>query len=143
MQLKCAAVTSAEDLQACLALRKEVFVREQNVLQSLETDGLDEAARHFAVWAGERIVATARVRFMGSAAKIERVAVLRDFRGMGCGAFLMKYIMQEVAAGGNVRLFKLNAQVDSMPFYEKLGFKKHGPEFLDAGIPHYAMVCER
>ena len=33
----------------------------------------------------------------------------------------------------------LEAQTDAIPFYEKLGFVAHGPEFDDAGIAHRRM----
>ncbi len=34
----------------------------------------------------------------------------------------------------------LAAQVQALPFYERLGFQAHGDIFLDAGIPHRNMT---
>lgn len=143
MQIKCFPVTTAEEMTDCLAIRRKVFVEEQHVPEEMEYDGLDAASRHFAVRGDEGLIATCRVRLIGSAAKIERVAVLKDYRSRGIGGVLMKYILQEFARTGDIELFKLGAQSEAVPFYEKLGFVKRGQEYIDAGIPHYDMVLER
>ena len=143
MQVKCFPVTTEEEMKQCFEIRREVFVGEQEVPQDLEIDGLDPAARHFAVKGDGEIVATCRVRLMGSAAKIERVAVLKDYRSKGIGRVLMKYIMNELGRQGDIQLFKLSSQSHAVPFYEKLGFRTRGGEYLEAGIPHYDMVLEK
>jgi predicted GNAT family N-acyltransferase len=33
----------------------------------------------------------------------------------------------------------MHAQTDVIPFYEKMGFKKSGGEFEEAGIMHFKM----
>jgi predicted GNAT family N-acyltransferase len=138
----CQEITSDKDRQICLAIRWQVFVEEQGVPMDLERDGLDAQARHFAVKEEDKIIATSRVRMMGSAAKIERVAVLKEFRSKGIGMILMRYILQDLTKAGNVCLFRLSSQADAIPFYEKLGFRTRGPEYMDAGMPHYDMVKE-
>ena len=143
MQIKCFPVTSDDDLQSCFAIRREVFVGEQNVPENLEIDGMDPSARQFGVRTDGKIIATCRVRLVGSAAKIERVAVLKDYRNKGVGRVLMKYLLQELGKGGDIQLFKLSSQAQAVPFYEKLGFKTRGGEYMDAGIPHYDMVLEK
>lgn len=140
--MTCQEITVPEEAEACFALRRLVFVGEQKVPLDLEVDGLDAAARHFAVKSGGKIVATCRVRIIGSAAKIERVAVLKDFRRMGIGETLMKYVLQVLPRTGDIQLLKLSSQADAVPFYEKLGFNTRGNEYLDAGMPHYDMVRE-
>lgn len=143
MQIRCLPVTQSVDMETCMGIRHKVFVEEQQVPLDLEVDGLDPAARHFAVQADGRIIATCRVRLMGSAAKIERVAVLKEHRSRGVGGVLMKYILQEMSKAGDIQLFKLSAQAEAVPFYEKLGFRTRGSEYMDAGIPHYDMVLEK
>ena len=34
----------------------------------------------------------------------------------------------------------LGAQLQALPFYEKLGYTAEGQEFIDAGIPHREMI---
>lgn len=138
----CQEALSAEDRQACLTLRQEVFVREQNVPPELEVDGLDPACRHFAVKVRARTIATCRIRTLDTAAKIERVAVAKDFRGMGAGKKLMEHIIRLLAQSPGLDRLKLSSQTHAVPFYEKLGFTPHGSEYLDAGIPHYDMLLK-
>lgn len=142
MTTVCQEITAPQDLQDCFALRRHVFVEEQGVPAALETDGNDMIARHFALKINDAIVATCRVRRIGGAAKIERVAVLSDYRGKGIGHELMKYVLQALTSTGDIQLLKLSSQADAVPFYERLNFKKRGPEYMEAGIPHYEMVRE-
>lgn len=147
MQIKCFPIVTAEDRARAHALRHEVFVGEQGVTPEVERDGLDDAARHFGVLVNDGVrdtfVGTCRVRLMGSAAKVERVAVDKNYRQLGIGRVLMRYIINEFTKGGDIRLFKLSAQSFSVPFYEKLGFKARGGEYIEAGMPHYDMILEK
>jgi ElaA protein len=34
----------------------------------------------------------------------------------------------------------LGAQTHAIPFYESIGYRAFGPEYLDAGIPHRDML---
>jgi predicted GNAT family N-acyltransferase len=142
MSITCHEISTSADRDACFALRQEVFVGEQQVPSDLEWDGQDDQARHFALKSDGKIIATCRVRRIGSAAKIERVAVQKDCRGRGIGRTLMKYVLQVLKGAGNIELLKLSSQVSAIPFYEKLGFKARGHEYIDAGMPHYDMVRE-
>lgn len=147
MQIKCFPIATTEDRDRAFALREEVFVGEQNVAPEIERDGQDDAARHFGVTVKidgrETFVGTCRVRLMGSAAKIERVAVDPGYRKLGIGRVLMRYIINEFSKSGEIRLFKLAAQSFAVPFYEKLGFKTRGGEYIEAGMPHYDMILEK
>jgi predicted GNAT family N-acyltransferase len=143
MQIKCFPVSSDDDMNVCHGIRHTVFVGEQGVDPALEQDGLDAAARHFGVTVDGKLIATCRVRLMGSAAKVERVAVLKEYRSRGVGGVLMKYILQELGRTGDIQLFKLSSQAQAVPFYERLGFKKRGNEYMEAGMPHYDMILEK
>ena len=142
MKMICQEITSFQEKKVCLSIRLKIFVSEQKTPVELEMDGLDNIARHFAVKMGDKIIATCRIRRMGSAVKIERVAVLKDFRHKGVGRRLMKYVLQDMRSAGNIQLFKLRSRVSNAPFYEKLGFRAHGNEYINVNIPHYDMVKE-
>ena len=143
MQVRCFPVSTEEELKVCFDIRRAGFVAEQNVPADLEMDGKDSAARHFGVLVDGEIIGTCRVRLVGSAAKIERVAILKDYRGKGIGRILMRYILNEMRRDPTIELFRLSSQAYAVPFYEKLGFKTRGSEYLEAGIPHYDMVLEK
>lgn len=143
MQVKCFPVTTEEEMKVCFDIRREAFVAEQNVPAELERDEKDAASRHFGVLVDGEIIGTCRVRLMGSAAKIERVAILKAYRGKGIGRALMKYILAELRKEPMIELFRLSSQAFAVPFYEKLGFRTRGSEYLEAGIPHYDMILEK
>jgi predicted GNAT family N-acyltransferase len=124
--------------KAAFNLRHDVFVVEQGVPAEVETDEDDRTALHFvAIHEGE-VVGTLRVVLKPEHAKIGRVAVRREQRGLGIARRLMEVAMDKCRASGIDR-FYLAAQIDKVSLYEKFGFVAFGPEFMDAGIPHRAM----
>ena len=129
------------DLEACRQLRRRVFIEEQGVSEAEEWDGRDAQAMHLLGWLDNRPVATARMFREGDTGKIGRVCVLREARGTGAGAAIMRAALEALRNDG-ARFAKLASQSYALPFYEKLGFSAYGPEYLDAGIPHRDMVLE-
>jgi predicted GNAT family N-acyltransferase len=123
------------DFETCFLLRVEVFVQEQKVPAEEERDEYDETALHFLARHDGEPVGTARVLLKPDGAKITRVAVRKSARGLGIGAALMRHIEANVAA----QQFMLDAQTHALPFYQSLGYKPVGEEFLEAGIPHFRM----
>ena len=132
-------VRRTEDLKSCHALRRAVFIEEQEVPEDLEVDGLDDTALHLLATLDGRPVGTARMLLKGATGKIGRVCVLRDLRGQGVGAALIRAAVEELRRLGLAQA-KLGSQVHAIPFYEKLGFTAEGPVYDDAGIPHRDMV---
>ena len=76
--------------------------------------------------------------FHAGTAKIGRVCVLKDQRGRGLGAALIRAALETSA--GRAETAKLSAQVQALGLYEGLGFVAMGPVYLDAGIDHQDMV---
>lgn len=131
-------ITVTDDFPACAAIRRRVFIEEQNVPEELELDDRDATAVHLLASRDGRPIGTARLLIEGETAKIGRVALLPEERGTGAGAALMRAALDELRARG-VRTAKLGAQTYAIGFYEKLGFTAYGPEYDDAGIPHRDM----
>lgn len=135
--------SGAEEREICYQQRHAVFVEEQGVPQDMERDEYDErGATHFLGFEDGRPVATARIVIKETTAKIGRVVVVREARGRGYGVSMMKAVMDHVDTGKLAADFLLDAQVDAVAFYERLGFTRKGDVFLDAGIPHVRMVRE-
>lgn len=130
---------SPEELSTCLAIRREVFIVGQNVPEALEVDGRDGECTHVIAFVDGEPCGTARVRITPEgSAKVERVAVLDRCRGRSVGRALMARVEEEIRALGR-REAVLGAQVEVIPFYEKLGWVVEGPVFMDANIPHRKM----
>lgn len=132
-------VTTEEEKQLAFDVRKKVFVEEQGVPLHLELDEFDKTAAHFIVQEDDHTIAAARVREVSpGVGKIERVCVLKEYRGKRLGILIMEQVEKYAVEYGWKKL-KLNAQSYAIPFYEKLGYIVTSPEFLDAYIPHRAM----
>lgn len=130
-------------LKKAYAIRRQVFIEEQNVPEKLEMDAYDEApsTQHFLLCAQDGCaLGTARVRpYDAHTAKVERVAVLAEARGTGGGRMLMEAV-QNAAEKAGCRRLKLAAQVHARKFYEQLGFEAQGDTYYEAGILHIDMV---
>ncbi|GHA15318.1 GNAT family N-acetyltransferase [Oceanisphaera arctica] len=117
------------------AIREAVFMQEQGVSPELEFDGLDASAMQVLVAVDGKYVGTGRMLDDGH---IGRIAILRDYRGLGLGGRVVQALVDEAARRGYPRVY-LGAQTHAVDFYTKLGFTPYGDEFMDAGIPHLAM----
>jgi predicted GNAT family N-acyltransferase len=141
-----APVVTAEQREAVFAIRMLVFVEEQAVPPEEELDVYDLTADHFMARLRSTapddpagIVATARLVDKGAGlGKIGRVAVLKEHRGKGVGAALMRSVEAAARAQSFAELI-LEAQVYAIPFYEKLGYAAEGEVFDDCGIDHRLM----
>jgi len=122
-------------------IRRRVFVEEQRVAPDEEWDAHDEAGSgtlHFVARDGERALGCARLRSVEGAGKIERVAVLGEARERGLGRALMEAAETAAWRRGAERLL-IHAQTQGIPFYERIGWRALGPEFVEAGIAHREM----
>lgn len=135
-------ITSASDLEAALQIRYRVFVDEQGVPLEEERDSYDDTALHLLARVDGAAAGTARLVVLPASGKVGRVAVLPEFRGQGIGEALMAEAHALAAELGLPELV-LDAQVQVIGFYEKLGYTAEGPEFLDAGILHRRMTWRR
>lgn len=120
------------------ALRREVFVIEQQVPEEIEHDADDLTATHIVGIMDGAVVAVARMLLGPDHAKIGRVAVARSHRGLRLGARLIEFAVEAARERGQPRCY-LESQVDKIGFYTRLGFVAFGDEFMDAGIAHRRM----
>ena len=125
------------DRQACLEIRDKVFVKEQGIPKELEFD--DDKVRALNLYAliKYKHVGTARIRRTKNGIKLERFAVLKNYRGMGVGKALVNFILDNASETDRIYL---HAQEPVIGFYLSLGFSKLGAKFMEAGIPHWEMV---
>jgi predicted GNAT family N-acyltransferase len=130
-------VTDPADLEKVFAIRREVFVGEQNCPPELEWEHEDES-NHFLATVDGVPAGASRWRKTDKGYKLERFAVLKNFRGHGVGQALVQTVLNDLPDG--VDYVYLHAQVQAVTLYERFGFVKTGPEFEEAGIWHYKMI---
>jgi predicted GNAT family N-acyltransferase len=125
---------------AIQGVRRSVFHIEQGVDPSFDLDGKDETADHILAYVENQAVGTVRVRYLDNqTAKIERLAVVSDFRGQGIGKRLMEEALN-IAANQQINTVVIHAQDYVKSLYLKLGFFPEGELFEEAGIAHVKMI---
>jgi predicted GNAT family N-acyltransferase len=130
-------VTDPTDLEKVFAIRREVFVVEQNCPPELEWEFEDKSNHFLATVSGEPAGAS-RWRKTDKGYKLERFAVLEKFRGMGVGQELVKTVLNDLPK--DAEYVYMHAQIQAVSLYEKFNFVKTGPEFEEAGIRHFKMI---
>lgn len=130
-------VVSEKDFDAIHRIRRKVFIEEQNCPPELEWENEDECV-HFLATVDKVAAGTARWWPTNKGIKLQRFAVLQEFRGIGVGQALVQAVLDDLPAG-TLHVY-LHAQIQACSLYEKFGFVKEGPEFDEVGIRHYKMV---
>ena len=123
-------------------IRTEVFLDEQKF--SMEFDEIDDIAAHLVLF-DDNGAAAGVCRYFFSEEKnccmIGRVAVDKAHRGQGLGSVIMLEAEKLIREDGYSKI-AVSAQCRVSPFYESLGYKKTGEEYLDEYCPHIMMVKE-
>ncbi|GAA4450591.1 GNAT family N-acetyltransferase [Nibrella saemangeumensis] len=134
-------ITNPAELEKAFAIRREVFVEEQQVPADEEYDEFEESSRHFLALANGEPCGTARWRQTPKGIKLERFAVRQAFRGQGVGRALVRAVLDDVFRHhAQPELVYMHAQVSAMPLYTGFGFEPVGDLFDECGIMHYKMV---
>ena len=126
--------------QTALDIRRTVFIEEQHIPLSIEIDSLENECLHAVLYTDtHQAIATARMLPVNETTwKIQRVAVLKSYRGKKFGHTLLNEIIR-LAKEKQMTGLILNAQQASIEFYKKLGFEEVGELFFEAAIPHQSM----
>ena len=133
-------VTEQPDLDKVFAIRREVFVDEQNCPPELEWEFEDEST-HFLATVDGVPAGACRWRKTDKGYKLERFAVLKSSRGYGVGQALVQAALNDLPT--DATYVYLHAQIQAVTLYERFGFEKTGPMFEEAGIQHYKMVLNK
>lgn len=132
--------STAQDLDAGYALRRDVFETEQNIPRPLDRDPYDYSADHVVAFDERgRCVGTGRmVRVDARTAQVGRMAVAKDARKSGVGALVLE-ALERMAALRGLSDVVVASQLPAETFYRNRGFVRQGEPFLDQGVPHVAM----
>ena len=137
-------ITLEDDLKIAFHIRKEVFVKEQNVPLEDEFDEFDTLnglAEHILVYFNDQPVGTGRVRWVDSFGKLERICILEPYRKFGLGKVITR-TLEEIAEEKGLSRVKLHGQTHAEGFYKKLGYQTSSDVFMEDGIPHVLMTKE-
>src|SRR3989338_2930661 len=108
-----------------ISIRIAVFVMEQNCSLEHEVDGHENDAKHVIALIDGKPAGCGRIIGTQGKTKLERLAVLREYRGEGVGRKIMEFMISQ-CKGKEVFI---HAQAHLQGFYESLGFKAEGEAF--------------
>jgi predicted GNAT family N-acyltransferase len=128
-------------MEQAWALRRRVFIEEQQVPEATEMDADDALAFHVLALEDKVPVGCGRMVRHRDHVKIGRMAVVRERRGEGIGSRILEFLM-EAARRQGFRKAVLHAQLHAEGFYLKCGYLPDGDAFEEAGIMHRRMERE-
>ena len=73
--------------------------------------------------------------------RLRQMAVTSGLQGKGIGRVLMSFA-ENIARDKGFKIMTMHARDNAIGFYEKLGYKKIGNQFLEVTIPHFIMEKE-
>jgi predicted GNAT family N-acyltransferase len=117
-------------------IRRQVFVIEQNCPEEIEWE-YEEESHHYIALYDNLPVGTARWRETENGIKLERFAVLEQYRNKKIGKALLIILLSDTENLNRKRY--LHAQIEAKNFYLKNGLSAKGENFWEAGIEHVKM----
>ena len=113
---------SSLEFDQARAIRAAVFMAEQNCPYAEEFDGNDYSATHFVGYVDDEPAATLRVRYFGTFVKIERLSVLKRFRGQAIADEIIRCALEFLSRKGYRKAYG-HPQLRLVPLWAKYGFR--------------------
>ena len=135
-------ITTTDELEQALKIRRKVFVEEQGVPLEDEYDEFDKLngkCDHILVYYNGEPVGAGRVRSVEGYGKLERICILQEYRKFGLGKVIIAKL-EEIAAERGDSKVKLHGQTHAEGFYKKLGYETNSDVFMEDGIAHVLMT---
>ena len=73
--------------------------------------------------------------------RLRQMAVLNDLQGKGIVRALMNFA-ENLARDRGYKIVRMHARNNVVGFYEKVGYKVKGDQFIEVTIPHFVMEKE-
>jgi predicted GNAT family N-acyltransferase len=128
-----------ERIRQSNVIRTKVFIEEQHVDPEIEYE-FEAEGNYYLLFYNENAVATARWRNTEKGIKLERFAMLKEFRNQGLGKKLLDALLSDVIPFR--KKIYLHSQVVAINFYRRSGFLPEGEHFWEADIEHLLMTYQ-
>ena len=119
-------------------VRKNVFADELGISESKLFDKYDEICDHFILFDGKNAVGAVRFMLYEKTIKLERMAILQEYRTKNYGRDCILQLKEFYHAIGYTKIF-LDSIYSVRNFYKKCGFLEEGKIFQRVGIDHIRM----
>ncbi len=120
-------------------IRKNVFTDELGILESELFDEHDKVCDHFIIFDGKDVVGAVRFVSVKQNIKLERMAILQEFRTKNHGKNCILQLREYYRAKNYSKMF-LDSIYSVRDFYKKCGFSEEGRIFQRVGIDHIRMT---
>jgi predicted GNAT family N-acyltransferase len=126
-----------------VTIRSAVYMAEQECPYEEEFDGNDFSATHLIGYVGDEPAACLRIRYFADFAKVERLAVRREFRKTRL-SFQMARAAIELCRTKGYRRIYAHAQKRLLNFFVRLGFRplEGAQEFIFSDFDYVEIVLD-
>ena len=127
-----------KDFSLIQNIRKTVFSDELKISESELFDDFDKSCDHFLIFNGANIVGSVRIIIMNDKIKLERMAILKEYRKKSYGKLCISQIKDYYHTLGFSQII-LDSIYSVKNFYKKCGFLEECKTFQRVGIDHIRM----
>jgi predicted GNAT family N-acyltransferase len=134
---------SIEDMAKVFSVRSATFQAEQACPYEEEFDGNDFCATQLLAYVGDDPAACIRIRYFGDFAKLERLAIRREYRSQSLSRPLVEAALAHCARKGFRRIYG-HSRSDLVGFWQRLGFDviPERPAFWFSDVEYVEIVAE-
>lgn len=132
-----------DEYRQMLALRDAVLRKPLGLEFSPEELEKEKRNLHIAAYEDEQMLGCCMLveEDDGETVRLRQMAVVNDLQGKGIGRALMQFA-ENLARDRGYKKITMHARKNASGFYERLGYRKEGKEFMEITIPHVLMEKE-
>ncbi len=132
-----------EDMMRVASIRNVVYMGEQECPYYEEYDGNDLSATHLLAYMGDEPIGCLRLRFFADFAKLERLAIRKEFRKSRAAFQLVRAAFKFCQKKGYGRIYA-HSQTRLVDFWKRFGFQilEGGKSFVFSGYDYVEVVAD-
>jgi predicted GNAT family N-acyltransferase len=132
-----------EDIMKVVSIRSAVYLAEQECPYSEEFEGNDFSGTHLLGYFGHEPIGCLRIRYFAEFAKLERLAVRKEFRQRQYAIEIIRAGIELCRLKGYSRIYG-QTQKRLLPFYRKFGFRplEGGRELVFSDFDYLEIVLD-
>jgi predicted GNAT family N-acyltransferase len=132
-----------EDMMRVAAIRNVVYMGEQECPYFEEYDGNDLSATHLLAYIGDEPIGCLRLRFFADFAKLERLAIRKEFRKSRAAFQLVRAAFKFCQKKGYQRIYA-HSQTRLVDFWKRFGFRvlEGGKSFVFSGFDYVEVIAD-
>ena len=142
-EISVAIARTFEDMMRVAAIRNVVYMGEQECPYYEEYDGNDLSATHLLAYMGDEPIGCLRLRFFAGFAKLERLAIRKEFRKSRAAFQLVRAAFKFCQKKGYQRIYA-HSQTRLVDFWKRFGFRvlEGGRNFVFSGFDYVEVIAD-